>query len=227
MESSDKKMVQFSEVSKFYGKKHVLSNLTLMVTQGEFVFITGPSGAGKSTLLKLIYCSERADSGKIIIADWDITKLRQKIIPRLRRNIGMVFQNFRLFFNKTVFENVELALRFAGMHPHKIRGYVNEVLDKVKLLHTANTFPQYLSGGEQQRIVIARAMVIKPMLLLADEPTGNLDPESAKGIVGLFRDMNSKGTTILFATHSPDLYRGSGDRVLFVSEKYVDRDYAG
>jgi len=145
----------------------------------------------------------------------------------LRRSIGIVFQDFKLFPNKTVFENVALPLRFAGMHPQKVRGYVIEMLKKVNLVHTAENFPQYLSGGEQQRIVIARAMVTKPIVLLADEPTGNLDEKNAKSIMNLFNEINAQGTTVLIATHNTEIYKGTGRRGLFIDNKYIEREFVG
>ncbi len=220
-------MILLNDVSKYYGKKVVFKNLSLLINKGELTFLTGPSGAGKTTLLKLIYCSERPDTGLISVAEWEVSKLNQGRIPDLRRNVGIVFQDFRLFNNKTVYENVALPLEFSGMHKKRIRGYVNEILGKVKLLHTAKNYPQFLSGGEQQRIVIARAMVIKPLVLLADEPTGNLDPENAKSIMNLFKDVNAQGTTVIIATHNTDHFQGSGQRVLYIDNKYIEKESIG
>lgn len=220
-------MIILNDVSKSYGKKVVFKNLSLIVKKGELVYITGPSGAGKTTLLRLIYCSEAPDSGHITVADWEVSKMKHRAIPKLRRSIGIVFQDFKLFPNKTVFENVALPLRFSGMHPQKIRGYVIEMLKKVNLVHTAEGFPQYLSGGEQQRIVIARAMVTKPIVLLADEPTGNLDEKNAKSIMNLFNEINTQGTTVLIATHNTEIYKGTGRRGLFIDNKYIEREFVG
>jgi len=220
-------MIILNDVSKSYGKKVVFKNLSLIVKKGELVYITGPSGAGKTTLLRLIYCSEAPDSGHITVADWEVSNMKHRAIPKLRRSIGIVFQDFKLFPNKTVFENVALPLRFAGMHPQKVRGYVIEMLKKVNLVHTAENFPQYLSGGEQQRIVIARAMVTKPIVLLADEPTGNLDEKNAKSIMNLFNEINAQGTTVLIATHNTEIYKGTGRRGLFIDNKYIEREFVG
>jgi cell division transport system ATP-binding protein len=220
-------MIILNDVSKSYGKKVVFKNLSLIVNKGELVYITGPSGAGKTTMLRLIYYSEAPDSGHITVADWEVSKMKQRAIPKLRRSIGIVFQDFKLFPNKTVFENVALPLRFAGMHPRKVRGYVIEMLKKVNLVHTAENFPQYLSGGEQQRIVIARAMVTKPIVLLADEPTGNLDEKNAKSIMNLFNEINEQGTTVLIATHNTEIYKGTGRRGLFIDNKYIEREFVG
>jgi cell division transport system ATP-binding protein len=218
-------MILFSDVSKSYEKKPVLNSISLIVKKGELLFITGPSGAGKTTMLKLVYCAERPDSGHITVADWQISKLKQHEIPELRRNIGIIFQDFKLLSNRTVFDNVALALSIHGMNPGKVRHYVNEALEEVKLLDKANLFPQFLSGGEQQRVVIARAMVSKPIVLLADEPTGDLDIENAKVIMDLFSKINSKGTTVLIATHDETLFRASGHRVIFVNDHYIEKEY--
>jgi cell division transport system ATP-binding protein len=218
-------MILFSDVSKSYEKKTVLNSISLIVKKGELLFITGPSGAGKTTMLKLVYCAERPDNGHITVADWQVNKLQQHEIPELRRNIGIIFQDFKLLSNRTVFDNVALALSIHGMNPGKIRHYVNEALEEVKLIDKANLFPQYLSGGEQQRVVIARAMVSKPLVLLADEPTGDLDTDNAKVIMELFSKINSKGTTVLIATHDENLFRGSGHRVIFVNDHYIEKEY--
>lgn len=220
-------MIEFSNVTKFYEDDVVLKDVTLTIDKGELSFITGPSGAGKSTLLKLIYCDERPDKGQIIVAGWDIGKLKQKTIPFLRRNVGIVFQDFRLLFNKTVFDNVALALRIHYMNASTIREDVNAVLKEVKLGHKANTYPQHLSGGEQQRVVIARAMVSKPTVLLADEPTGNLDVDNTQIIMGLFREINARGTTVLIATHNHDLFHGTGRRVFFIKDHSIEKEVIG
>ena len=218
-------MILFSDVSKSYENKPVLNSISLVVKKGELLFITGPSGAGKTTMLKLAYCAERPDNGRITVADWQVNKLKQHEIPELRRNIGIIFQDFKLLSNRTVFDNVALALSIHGMNPGKIRHYVNEALEEVKLLDKVNLFPQSLSGGEQQRVVIARAMVSKPIVLLADEPTGDLDIENAKVIMDLFSKINSKGTTVLIATHDETLFRASGHRVILVNDHYIEKEY--
>ncbi|MBL7031715.1 MAG: ATP-binding cassette domain-containing protein [Nitrospira sp.] len=220
-------MILLNDVSKSYDKKVVFKHLSLTIKKGELVYVTGPSGAGKTTLLKLIYCSEYPDSGKINVDKWEVSNLKHSAIPKLRRNIGIVFQDFKLFSTKTVFENIALPLRFSGMHPQKIRGSVVEMLKKVKLLHTADNFPPYLSGGEQQRIVIARAMVTNPLVLLADEPTGNLDAKNAKSIMNLFNEINTKGTTVVIATHNTEIYRGTGRRGLYIDNKYIEKEFIG
>jgi len=220
-------MIEFSNVTKFYENDVVLKDVTLTINKGELAFITGPSGAGKTTLLKLIYCDERPDKGQIVVAGWDIGKLKQKTIPFLRRNVGIVFQDFRLLANRTVFDNVALALRIHYMNTSKIREDVNAVLKEVKLGHKANTYPQHLSGGEQQRVVIARAMVSKPTVLLADEPTGNLDSDNSQIVMGLFREINARGTTVLIATHNHGLFHGTGRRVLLIKNHVIEEESIG
>lgn len=220
-------MILLSDVSKAYNKEVILKNISLTVGKGEFTYVTGPSGSGKTTLLKLIYCSERPDSGQIVVGEWTVTKLKQKSIPYLRREVGIVFQDFKLLVNQTVFENVALAMRIHGRPSREIREYVNAVLREVKLSHKSNMFPLQLSGGEQQRVVIARAMVSKPAVVLADEPTGNLDPENTETVMKLFREINSRGTTVLIATHDEKLYQGSGQRVFHIQDRHIDQEFIG
>jgi cell division transport system ATP-binding protein len=220
-------MIQFSDVTKLYDEDVVLKNISLTIEKGEMAFITGPSGAGKTTLLKLIYAAETPDQGQIVVASWDISKLKQSTIPYLRRNVGIVFQDFRLLHNKTVFDNIALALRIHDMHPRDIKADVTAVLEEVNLTHKAQAFPQHLSGGEQQRIVIARAMVSKPTVLLADEPTGNLDADTSDIIMGLFRDINAMGTTVLLATHNTSLFQGSGRRVFHLINRKIEKEVIG
>ncbi|MEK7238189.1 MAG: cell division ATP-binding protein FtsE [Nitrospirota bacterium] len=207
-------MIQLSNVSKYYDNEAVLKDISFFVDKGDLVYITGPSGAGKTTLLKLIYRAERPDEGSIHVAGWDVGELKQSTIPYLRRNIGVVFQDFKLLFNRNVFDNAALALRIHGLHPDEIKETVNEVLKDIGLRHKAHEFPQHLSGGEQQRVVIARAMVSKPTVLLADEPTGNLDPDTAQIIIKLFKEINARGTTVVIATHHSDLFNNTGRRVI-------------
>ncbi|MBC8413158.1 MAG: cell division ATP-binding protein FtsE [Nitrospira sp.] len=220
-------MIRFSNVTKQYDNDVVLKNLSLNVDKGEMVYLTGPSGAGKSTLLKLIYCAERPDIGQITVANWDIGKIKQSTIPFLRRNVGIVFQDFRLLENKTVFENIALALRIHNLNTQTIREQVNAVLREVKLSQKAKTYPPHLSGGEQQRVVIARAMVSKPTVLLADEPTGNLDDDTSNSIIALFREINARGTTVVIATHNHELYHGTGRRVLHLNNKNIEQESIG
>ncbi len=220
-------MIQFTDVSKNYDEDVVLKDISFFIDKGELAYITGPSGVGKTTLLKLIYCAERPDKGQLTVAGWDINDLRQRTIPFLRRNVGIVFQDFRLLFNKTVFDNVAIALRIHNMHPKEIKEDVNEVLKDVQLQHKSNIYPHHLSGGEQQRVVIARAMVSKPTVLLADEPTGNLDADNAKIIMNLFREINARGTTVLVATHNESLFHGTGRKVMYLRDNMIEKEMVG
>lgn len=220
-------MIEFSEVSKYYNNETAIKNATFFIEKGDLVYVTGPSGAGKTTLLKLIYRAERPDEGRIIVAGWDVGELKQKTIPYLRRHVGVVFQDFRLLFNRTVFDNIALALRIHGMHPEEIKEDVNAVLKDIGLKHKAHDFPQHLSGGEQQRVVIARAMVSKPTVLLADEPTGNLDPDTAAIVTKFFREINARGTTVLIATHHSELFSGTGRRVIYLKNGEVVGESVG
>ena len=220
-------MIQFTDVTKFYDEDVVIKDISLLIEKGEMAFITGPSGAGKTTLLKLIYAAEKPDKGQIVVAGWDISKLKQSTIPYLRRNVGIVFQDFRLLNNKTVFDNIALALRIHDMHPKEIKKDVDAVLREVQLSHKSQIYPQHLSGGEQQRVVIARAMVSKPTVLLADEPTGNLDDETSDTIMGLFREINAMGTTVLLATHNNTLFQDSGRRVIYIKDRHIVKEEIG
>jgi len=220
-------MIQFIEVSKYYDNEVVIKDISFLIEKGELAYITGPSGAGKTTLLKLIYRAERPDGGRIVVAGWDVGDLMQKTIPFLRRNVGIVFQDFKLLSNKTVFENIALSLRIHALHTREIKEEVNEVLKDVGLKHKANDYPQHLSGGEQQRVVIARAMVSKPTVLLADEPTGNLDPETSTMIMKLFREINARGTTVLVATHHRELFSGTGRRVIYIKNGELIKETVG
>ena len=217
-------MIQFSNVSKFYDEDIILKDISFTINKGELCYITGPSGAGKTTLLKLIYRAERPDNGKIFVAGWDVGELKQRTIPFLRRNVGVVFQDFRLLLNKTVFDNIALALRIQGAHRVQIEEEVNEALEEVGLKGKSHTLSQHLSGGEQQRVVIARAMVSKPTVMLADEPTGNLDPETSDIVIKLFKEINAKGTTVLIATHNKELFIGTGRRVISIRDKVIEKE---
>ena len=216
-------MIQFQDVSKHYENHTALRKITFSVQKGEMVFITGPSGSGKTTLLKLVYLAERPDEGTISVAGMTFDRVKAAKIPLLRRNIGIVFQDFRLLGNMKVFENVALSLRIRGLNDRDLKPRVFDALKIVNLRHRGDSFPDTLSGGEQQRIAIARAIVSEPTIILADEPTGNVDPETSRGIMNTFKDINARGATILIATHNRDLIRQSGRRVF----KLQNGEFAG
>ena len=221
-------MIQFDSVGKQYpGGYEALSGLSFRIEQGELVFLTGHSGAGKSTLLKLIPVLERPSRGQIVLNGIDLGQLSSRRIPYLRRRVGMIFQDHRLLYDRTVFENVALPLVIAGV-PHRDLGRrVRAALDKVGLLHRETAYPITLSGGEQQRVGIARAVVTRPPILLADEPTGNLDPELSEEIMGLFEAFNRVGVTVLIASHDLGLIRRLGHRYLSLAEGRLVGDTGG
>ena len=218
-------MVEMFNVSKYYDREvPALEDVSLKVDKGEFIFITGPSGAGKTTLLKLLFCGEKADAGQILIAGWDLDRLKKNSIPYLRRNIGIVFQDFKLLPNMTVLENIVFAMRVVGNSEKEIKKKALNVLKLVDLMHKADDYPFHLSGGEQQRVAIGRAVCNEPTILLADEPTGNLDTKSAVAIIDIFKEINSKGTTVLVATHNENLFLSSGRRVVTLDSGRVTEE---
>ena len=199
-------MIQLFHVKKSYpGDAPVLDDITLRIEKGEFVWLTGPSGAGKSTLLKLLFCADQPTSGQILVGGRNVGRLTQSGVPFLRRNIGVVFQDFKLLENRTVVENVGYALEVLGASDSEIRERSLRRLEQVGLKHKAGSLPLRLSGGEQQRVAIARALVNEPTILLADEPTGNLDPGLTDSILQLLFDANARGTTVIVATHDRGL----------------------
>jgi len=199
-------VIQLRRVKKVYpGDPPVLQDITLKVDKGEFIWLTGPSGAGKSTLLRLLFAAEQPTSGQILIGGRNIGKLGQAAIPYLRRNIGIVFQDFKLLENRTVLETVGYALEVLGASDADIRERASKRLDQVGLAHKSASLPRRLSGGEQQRVAIARALVNEPTILLADEPTGNLDPSLTDSILQLLFNANARGTTVVVATHDRTL----------------------
>lgn len=212
-------MIQFSEVGKRYpGGFDALAGVSFRLERGEMAFLTGPSGAGKSTLLKLLTAIERPSSGRVVVAGQDIGTMKAGDIPYLRRQMGIIFQNHRLLFDRTVFDNVALPLVISGM-PHKEIGKrVRAALDKVGLLSKEKLNPEVLSGGEQQRVGIARAVVAKPSLLIADEPTGNLDPALSAEIMRLFEQFNQVGVTVLIASHDLALIARLRHRMLYLKD---------
>ena len=207
-------MIDFQNVSKHYDNYTALRKITFSIEKGELIFITGPSGSGKSTLLKLIYRAEIPDEGSIRVMDWATHTLKESDIPLLRRHIGVVFQDFRLLDNRSVFDNVAVALRIRGVDEKELKVRVFDALKTVNLRHKSDNYPPSLSGGEQQRISLARAIVSDPTIILADEPTGNVDPDTSAGIMRTFKDINARGTTVLIATHNRELFRNTGRRVL-------------
>ena len=208
-------MIQLFNVTKaFQREQSALADITLRVAKGEFVYLTGPSGAGKSTLLKLICCAERPTRGQILMDGRNITQLGTHSIPYLRRNLGIVFQDFKLLTRRTVFENVAFPLEVQGRRRIEIGKKVYQALKQVGLEHRLSHHPLQLSGGEQQRVAVARALVVDPLVLLADEPTGNLDPDVTLDIMELFKSANARGTTIVMATHDRSLIRQFPRRII-------------
>lgn len=218
-------MIQFNHVNKVYDNGSLaLDDVTIHIEKGEFVLICGPSGAGKSTFIKLLSHEVVPDSGTVIVNDMEVSHLKKRKIPYLRRRLGIVFQDFRLLPNKTVAENIAFALEVIEEKPSVIKERVASVLDMVGLGHKANDLPQDLSGGEQQRVAIARAIVNKPLVLIADEPTGNLDPNTSKGIVELFKTINNSGTTIVMVTHDMEMVKYLNKRVIALEAGRVISD---
>jgi cell division transport system ATP-binding protein len=219
-------MIRFENVTKTYQRSSqlALDGVSLEVGRGEFVFVVGQSGSGKSTMLRLILCEEAASSGTVLVAGHDLSRLPRRKVPALRRGIGTVFQDFRLLPNKDVFQNVAFALQVLGKSHHVIRAVVPETLEMVGLAGMERRLPHQLSGGEQQRVAIARAFVNKPPVLLADEPTGNLDPTTSLEIVRLLDRINRTGTTIMMATHDEGIVDQLRKRVLEVDAGKLVRD---
>ena len=212
-------MIETHHLSKLYSRGlYALQDLSLNVDKGEFVFLTGPSGAGKSTLLRLLLCQEKPSEGDIFVNGHDLTKLSRGDIQEYRRGIGFIFQDFKLIPSRTVFENVAFVLEVLGVPAAQQRRRAFQVLKWVGLQHRINAYPRDLSGGEQQRIAIARALVNDPALILADEPTGNLDPDLSLEIMNLLREINAGGTTVLVATHDRELIRLVGRRTITLDQ---------
>jgi len=219
-------LIQFYSVSKIYpgSTTEAVKDINLRIRRGEFVFLVGHSGAGKSTILKLIFREELPTSGQLFFNDKNVARMRGRDVLALRRRIGMIFQDFRLLPQKTAFENVALALEVFGASQREIRAKVPEVLARVGLLEKAGAYPHQLSGGEQQRVCIARAIVKSPLVILADEPTGNLDPETSRDLMSLLEQINAAGTTIIVATHAWDIVNEMMKRVVALDRGRIVRD---
>ncbi len=218
-------MIEFRDVHKTYETgNEALKGISVKIEEGEFVFIVGSSGAGKSTFLKLIMREEVATSGEVIVSNFKLSKLKRRQIPYLRRAMGIVFQDFRLINTMTVFDNVAFAMRVVGASQREIRKRVPYVLGLVGLQNKAKNFPMELSGGEQQRIGLARALVNNPSLIIADEPTGNIDPELSYEIMELLTEINRRGTTVLVVTHDHELIKSFGRRVIEIHDGLVTAD---
>lgn len=208
-------MIQLFHLSKAYQRDQpVLVDVNLHVEKGEFIYLTGPSGAGKTTLLRILFCEIPPSSGQLLVMGRNASRLSLRSIPFLRRRIGVVFQDFRLLSTRSVFENVALAMEVLGHPRREIERRVKLMLKRVGLLHRAGGYPEQLSGGEQQRIAIARALINEPAILLADEPTGNLDEDTTRDVMELFNEANARGTTVVLATHDRRLFEKTGHRVV-------------
>ncbi|MGT2753349.1 cell division ATP-binding protein FtsE [Streptococcus ovis] len=218
-------IIEMKDVSKKYGNgTTALRGVSVSIEAGEFAYIVGPSGAGKSTFIKLLYREESIDKGSLKVGKFNLAKIKKKDVPLLRRSVGVVFQDYKLLPRKTVFENIAYAMEVIGEKPRNIKKRVMEVLDLVGLKHKIRSFPNELSGGEQQRIAIARAIVNNPKVLIADEPTGNLDPENSWEIMNLLERINLQGTTILMATHNSQIVNTLRHRVIAIEDGRVVRD---
>jgi len=207
-------MIQFQNVTKFYGQSKALDDINININHGEFLSLVGMSGAGKSTLLKLIIGEEQLDGGQILIDDIDLATVKKSDLPYLRRKIGIVFQDIKLLPKRTAFENVAFAMEVSGHRKEKIDKDVPKILELVGLLHKKDNFPDEMSGGEKQRVAIARSLAHRPVLLLADEPTGNLDEINANEVLDLLLKINKLGTTVILATHASDLVNKINKRVI-------------
>ncbi|WP_101843050.1 cell division ATP-binding protein FtsE [Halobacillus sp. Marseille-P3879] len=220
-------MIEMKGVYKTYPNGvTALNGIDVHIDQGEFVYVVGPSGAGKSTFTRLMFREEKATKGSVSVNDFNLTTIKERQVPYLRRNVGVVYQDFRLLPRLTVYENVAFALEVIEEAPNQIRRRVMDVLDQVRLKNKARFIPDELSGGEQQRVSIARAIVNHPQLLIADEPTGNLDPDTSWEIMHILEEINEKGTTVLMATHSQEIVNTIRKRVIAIEDGQIVRDEA-
>ena len=218
-------MIEISKLTKTYEKSsRALKDVSLTIDDGEFVFITGRSGSGKSTLLRILLKEVEPTSGRVVVNDMDLGRMPRRYVPKYRRQLGVVFQDFRLLKDRNVYENVAVAQRVIGVSGRKIRESVPEMLRMVGLSSKYKSFPHQLSGGEQQRVAIARALINRPAILLADEPTGNLDPHNAMEIMGLLEEINRQGTTVVVVTHSSEIVNMMRKRVITIQRGIVVGD---
>ena len=220
-------MITFDHVTKKYRTNIGLEDVSVHINKGDFVFLVGPSGAGKSTFIKLILKEINADEGVIKVGDYEVSSLSNREIPMFRRKLGTVFQDFRLLPKKTVFENVAFAMEVLHKSPRQIRKQVPQILSLVGISDKAHKYPDELSAGEQQRVAIARAIVNNPQVLIADEPTGNLDPDTAWEIMDLLDQINLRGTTIVMVTHAKDIVDRMRKRVIAIEDGHIVRDESG
>jgi len=221
-------MIKFENVSKTYTHEvDALKNINVEIADGEFVFLTGPSGSGKSTFLKLLIKEEIPSEGKILLNEKCLNNIKEKDIPYIRRKIGFVYQDFRLFYDKTVCENIIFALRVVEASEREIKNIVPTIIDQVGLKGKENNFPNQLSGGEQQRVGLARALVMHPSIIVADEPTGNLDEASAEEIMKILYEINEKGTTVIMVTHNNRIIAKSNKRVIALNKGQIVADVQG
>lgn len=214
-------MIRFTDVGFRYGTHAVLENVSFEIKPGDFVFLVGQTGSGKSTLLKLMYMDLKPTSGTVVVGKYISSSISKNATPHLRRTLGIIFQDYRLFDDRTVYENVAFTLHVTGVKGNEIKKRVLQSLASVGLSHQRNKLPAEISGGEQQRVVIARALVNNPHFLLADEPTGNLDPSTSRDILQLLKDINTRGTAVVMATHNYELVRRMNERILQVREGKV------
>jgi cell division transport system ATP-binding protein len=211
-------MIQFFNVNLNISQKEILRHITFKIDKSEFVYLVGPSGAGKSSIINLINFAEFPDSGTVIVNEFSSAKIKAKQIPFVRRSLGVIFQDFKLLSDRNVYENIALTLRVTGIKSSEIRKKVLRILAEVGLGHKRNSYPRDLSGGEQQRVAIARALINEPFILLADEPTGNLDPQSAVDILTLLEEINRRGTAVLMATHNYSLINQYPHRTITIEQ---------
>ncbi len=220
----DRSVIGVYHLTKTYGDQNALDDININIANGEFVFMVGPSGSGKSTLLRMIYMDEYPTSGQVVVGNFVSTRMRRRDIPYLRRRVGIVFQDYKLLEDRTVAENIGIGMRITGASSFAIKRRVAGLLNDIGLYHKRNEHPQVLSGGEQQRVAIARALVNHPAILLADEPTGNLDPDSAEEVLRLLFKINNGGTAVLMATHDHSFVQNFGQRIIHLRDGQVYED---